>query len=197
MKVNFQYYGLVSIGQFGEFTGILICHLVQGYTYLIVTTTIGSFFVTFGMYLRAMSLHCESMIQSISDLVDSAAIEREIRLKARLIDAVWFHNQANEWDKPEIDLHILMVIFSDPEYSNCVAGWWVRRFSFKWCLRHFLWHSCSVEMVSTILEYEFELCLNSIGNFKFSPRQFSRQFFFHVCKQWNVQGSYFLFWLVI
>lgn len=56
-----------------------------------------SVLVNMGIYFYAFTLHFESMFQNISNLADdSSSTQRAIQLKAGLIEAIKFYNQAKE-----------------------------------------------------------------------------------------------------
>lgn len=65
---------------------------------MIMTILIESLFLDMGLFLQAFHLHYESMLQKMNDMVDNrpATFDTAIRLKARFIDTILFHNQAKE-----------------------------------------------------------------------------------------------------
>lgn len=80
----------------GGFTVTFISGLIFGLIYAIITTTIASLFVSMGLYSRAFYLHYESMFRDMNKLVgdtSSDVVEKQIRLKVNLIEAIKFHNQ--------------------------------------------------------------------------------------------------------
>lgn len=83
---------------FGGFVGMLVNGLTTGLTYLVITTTIASLFLSMGLYLQAFHSHYESMFDNMNAIVagSSSNSDAAIRLKACLIEAVNFHNQAKE-----------------------------------------------------------------------------------------------------
>lgn len=82
----------------GGFTGVFVSGLIFGTNYLIITTTLVSFLLSMALYWRAFSTHYESMFRNMNDLVAAKPADAVtlIRLKARLIEAIDFHNQAKE-----------------------------------------------------------------------------------------------------
>lgn len=80
------------------YTGFLLSGLILGLNYMIITATIASLFLSMGLYLRAFYLHYELMFRHMNELVDRKIPEaaKWIQLKACLIEAIKFHNQAKE-----------------------------------------------------------------------------------------------------
>lgn len=80
----------------GGFTGIQISVLIYGMSYLTVVTAFGSFFLSMGLFLRAFHSHYESMFSNMDAIVAEGPLnsDRLLRLKAVLIDAINFHEQA-------------------------------------------------------------------------------------------------------
>lgn len=69
---------------------------------MFVIGLIESLFLAMGLYLRAFYLHYDSLFQSMSYLVDidrPATNSGTIQIKARLIEAIQFHNRAKEYDR--------------------------------------------------------------------------------------------------
>lgn len=83
---------------FGGFVGMLVNGLTTGLTYLMITTTIASLFLSMGLFLQAFYLHYESMCRNINELIDKKMPEatKQFRLKSYLIETIHFHNQAKE-----------------------------------------------------------------------------------------------------
>lgn len=81
---------------FAGFVGMLVNGLTTGLTYLITTTTIASLILSMGLFLRSFYTHFQSMMRNMDALVDGNSRQADIStpLKAYLIEAINFHNQA-------------------------------------------------------------------------------------------------------
>lgn len=83
---------------YSGFTGVLLCGLIFGLTYLIITTAVALLFLSMGLYLEAFCSHYESIFRNMNKLVDEKIQMacRQMRLKACLAEAIDFHSQAKE-----------------------------------------------------------------------------------------------------
>lgn len=75
---------------FGGYMVHLVAGSVYGLTYLILTTTIASNFLSMGFYLRALYKHYELMFQGMNGMAEDSPL----RQKAALIEAINFQNTA-------------------------------------------------------------------------------------------------------
>lgn len=82
----------------GGFVGMLVNGLTTGLTYLVITTTIASLFLSMGLYLQAFCSHYESMFGDMNEIVagSPSKFDDAIPLNACLVEAIKFHNQAKE-----------------------------------------------------------------------------------------------------
>lgn len=80
----------------GGYACIFICEETFGFMYIIVAATIAEIYLSMALYLGAFYSHFMSMFQSMNELVDVKTPEasRENQMKACLIEAIKFHNEA-------------------------------------------------------------------------------------------------------
>lgn len=83
---------------FFGFCVLLYLNYVAGVGYIVVTTLIATLFVTAGLFFNTFRAHFELMFQNMGDLVTKhRRPDYATRLKACLIEAINFHNQAKEY----------------------------------------------------------------------------------------------------
>lgn len=96
---DFIFYSVpFDVSTVAGFTGHLVSGFILGLSYLAITTTLASIFLSMGLYLRAFKSHYEAMFRNMDAIVAVGPLnsDRLIRLKTCLIEAINFHIQAKE-----------------------------------------------------------------------------------------------------